>query len=73
MPRRTLTVTPGNRPLVHTTFSNGGIRVFDTTNPFQSQEVAYYIPRIPESADANGIRHAVADLLGGLYTLEMNG
>ena len=70
--------------LVYATFFNGGIRVFDTTNPFQPQEVAYYIPipQIPEGADANGINDVHVDengityvvdrLQGGLYILEMN-
>ena len=68
--------------LVYATFFNAGIRVFDTTNPFQPQEVAYYIPQIPEGADANGINDVHVDengimyvvdrLQGGLYILEMN-
>ena len=57
---------------MYATFFNGGIRVFDTTNPFQPQEVAYYIPQIPEGADANGIMYVVDRLQGGLYILEMN-
>ena len=46
------------------------------------QEVAYYIPQIPEGDDANGINDAHMDesgimyvvdrLQGGLYILEMN-
>ena len=66
---------------VYAAFSNGGILVFDTTNPFQPQEVAYYIPRIPEGADANGINHihavehgimyVVDRLQGELYILEL--
>ena len=52
------------------------------TNLFQPQEVAYYIPQIPEGADANGINDVHVDengimyvvdrLQGGLYILEMN-
>ena len=49
--------------LVYATFFNAGIRVFDTTNPFQPQEVAYYIPRISEAADANGIMYLVDQLV----------
>ena len=68
--------------LVYAAFFNGGIRVFDTTNPFHPQEVAYYIPLIPEGAQANGINdvhvdesgimYVVVRLQGGLYILEMN-
>ena len=57
--------------LVYATFFNAGIRVFDTTNPFQPQEVAYYIPSIPEGADANGIMYVVDRLQGGWYLLEL--
>ena len=51
-------------------------------NPFQPQEVAYYIPQIPEGADANGINdvhldensimYVVDHLQGGLFILELN-
>ena len=68
--------------LVYATFFNGGIRIFDTTNPFQPEEVAYYIPQIPEGADANGtndvhvdengIMYVVDRLQGGLYILELS-
>ena len=68
--------------LVYATFFNGGIRVFDTTNPLQPQEVAYFVPQIPEGADANGINDVHVDengivyvvdrLQGGLYILELN-
>ena len=37
------------------------IRVFDATNLFQPQEVAYYIPQIREGADANGINDVHVD------------
>ena len=67
--------------LIFATFFNGGIRVFDTTNPFQPQEVAYFVPPIPESAqaigindvhvDENGILYVVDRIKGGLYILEL--
>ena len=68
--------------LVYATFFNGGIRVFDTTNPFQPEEVAHFVPQIPEGASANGINDVHVDengivylvdrLQGGLYILELN-
>ena len=68
--------------LVYATFFNAGIRVFDTTNPFQPEVVAYFVPEIPEGADANGINDVHVDengimyvvdrLHGGLYILELN-
>ena len=54
----------------------------DRTNPHQPQEVAYYIPSIPQGADANGVNDVHVDINGimyvvnrlrsGLYTLEMS-
>ena len=68
--------------LVFGTFFNGGVRVYDTTNPFQPQEVAYFVPQIPEGAaslgindvylDENGIMYVVDRIKGGLYILELN-
>ncbi len=53
-----------------------------TTNPFQPREVAYFVPRIPDGAEANGINDVHVDengivyvvdrLQGGLYILELN-
>ena len=67
--------------LVFATFFNGGIRVFDLANPFQPQEVASFIPPIPDSAPANGINDIFVDenrilyvvdrIKGGLYILEL--
>ena len=64
---------------MHATFFNGGIWVFDTSNPFQPHEIAYYIPQIPEGADTddihvdeNGMMYVVNPLQGGLYILELN-
>ena len=63
-------------------FFNGGIRVFDTTNPFQPEEVIYYIPQISEGADANvisdvhvnenGIMYVAGRLQRVLYLLELS-
>ena len=67
--------------LVFGTFFNAGVRVYDTTNPFQPQEVAYFVPQIPEGApsngindvylDENGIMYVVDRIKGGLYVLEL--
>ena len=67
--------------LVFGTFFNAGVRVYDTTNPFQPQEVAYFVPQIPEGAPSNGINDVYVDenaimyvvdrLKGGLYILEL--
>ena len=68
--------------LVFGTFFNGGVRVYDTTNPFQPQEVAYFVPQIPKGAaslgindvylDENGIMYVVDRIKGGLYILELS-
>ncbi len=67
--------------LVFGTFFNAGVRVYDTSNPFQPQEVAYFVPQIPEGApsngindvylDENGIMYVVDRIKGGLYILEL--
>ena len=67
--------------LVYGTFFNGGIRVYDTSNPFRPEEVAYFVPPIPEGATANGINDVYVDengilyvvdrIKGGLYILEL--
>ena len=67
--------------LIYATFFNGGIRVFDTSNPFQPEEVAYFVPEIPAGAvangindvhvDENGILYVVDRINGGLYILEL--
>ena len=67
--------------LVYGTFFNAGVRVFDTSNPFQPEEVAYFVPPVPAGAasngindvyvDENGIMYVVDRLKGGLYILEL--
>lgn len=66
------------------TFFNGGVRVFDTTNPYQVEEVAYYVPGTPRLSPAGAIQlndvyvderqivYTVDRFGGGLYILEMN-
>ena len=67
--------------LIYGTFFNGGVRVFDTSNPFQPEEVAYFVPELTEGApsvgindvyvDENAIMYVVDRLKGGLYILEL--
>ena len=65
-------------------FFNAGIRIYDIKNPYQPQEIAYFVPPKPANsrvnaiqmndvyADENGIIYAVDRWSGGLYVLEMN-
>lgn len=65
------------------TFFNAGVRVFDTSNPYRPEEIAYFIPAAPEGSrsgvaeindvyvDENQIVYAVDRFAGGLYTFEM--
>ena len=67
--------------LVYATFFNGGIRVFDTSDPFRPEEVAYFVPEASGSdvavaindvhVDENGIVYVVDRIKGGLYILEL--
>lgn len=66
------------------TFFNGGVRAFDTSNPYQPKEVAYFVPGAPKLSpkgaiqindvwvDERGVVYAVDRFSGGLYILEMN-
>jgi hypothetical protein len=66
------------------TFFNAGVRVYDTTNPYQVQEIAYYVPGAPKLSPAGAIQlndvyvderrivYTVDRFTGGLYVLEMN-
>ena len=66
------------------TFFNAGVRVFDTSNPFQVEEIAYFVPASPRLSpvgsvqindvfvDEKQIVYAVDRFVGGLYTLELN-
>ncbi len=70
--------------LIFCTFFNGGLRVFDTSNPYQVEEVAYYVPGAPKLSPAGAIQlndvyvddrrivYTIDRFGGGLYILEMN-
>ncbi len=65
------------------TFFNGGVRAYDVTNPYQPQEIAYYVPAAPRMAPSGAIQlndvyiddrrlvFTVDRHIGGLYVLEM--
>jgi hypothetical protein len=65
------------------TFFNGGVRVFDISNPLRVEEIAYYVPAAPKLSPAGAIQlndvfvddrqivYTVDRFTGGLYILEM--
>ena len=67
--------------LIFGAFFNAGLRVHDISDPFRPEEVAYFVPPVPEGAPANAINdvfvdenriiYAVDRLKGGLYILEL--
>ena len=69
--------------LIFGTFFNGGVRVYDVSDPFRPQEVAYYVPEAPRGSRAGAVQindvlvderrvvYAVDRLIGGLYVLEL--
>jgi hypothetical protein len=70
--------------LIIGTFFNAGVRVYDTSNPYQVEEVAYFVPGTPRLAPAGAIQlndvfvddrrlvYTMDRFGGGLYILEMN-
>jgi hypothetical protein len=65
-------------------FFNAGVRAYDISNPFQPQEIAYFVPGAPQLSPKGAIQindvfvddrrivYAVDRFTGGLYILEMN-
>ena len=63
--------------------ARNGVRVFDVSNPFRPEEVAYYVLATLRGSragavqindvfvDEGGIVYAVDRITGGLYVLEM--
>lgn len=70
--------------LVFATFFSGGVRVYDTSNPYRVEEVAYFVPEGPEGSragavqindvyvDENRLVYAVDRHTGGLYIMELD-
>jgi hypothetical protein len=64
-------------------FFNAGVRVYDLSNPFRPEEIAFYVPPAPRRSsagaiqindvfvDERGVVYAVDRLIGGLYILEL--
>lgn len=64
-------------------FFNAGVRAYDISNPFQPQEIAYFVPGAPKMSpkgaiqindvyiDDRGIVFAADRFSGGIYVLEM--
>jgi|SRR5687767_6274328 hypothetical protein len=65
-------------------FFNAGVRAYDTSNPYQPREVAYFVPGAPKLSskgaiqindvywDDRGLVYAADRFSGGLYILEMS-
>ena len=65
------------------TFFNAGVRAYDIANPYQPQEIAYFVPGAPPMSPAGAIQlndvyvderrivYTVDRFGGGLYVLEM--
>ena len=66
------------------TFFNAGVRVYDTSDPYRVEEIAYYVPGAPKLSPAGAIQlndvyvddrrivYTVDRFTGGLYVLELN-
>jgi hypothetical protein len=65
------------------TFFNQGVRAYDISDPYQPQEVAYFVPGAPKMSPAGAVQlndvyvddrrivYTVDRFIGGLYILEM--
>ncbi len=65
------------------TFFNQGVRAYDVSDPYQPQEVAYFVPGAPRMSPAGAVQlndvyvddrrivYTVDRFIGGLYILEM--
>ena len=65
------------------TFFNAGVRAYDVSNPYQPQEVAYFVPAAPALSPVGAVQlndvyvddrrivYSVDRFVGGLYILEM--
>lgn len=70
--------------LIIGSFFNAGVRVYDTTDPYRVEEVAYFVPGAPKLSPAGAIQlndvyvddrrivYTVDRFTGGLYILELN-
>ena len=68
--------------IILATFFNGGLRAYDLSNPYQPQEVAYFVPGTPKLSpkgavqindvyvDDRGIVYCQDRFTGGLYIVE---
>jgi hypothetical protein len=66
------------------TFFNAGVRVYDTSNPYRVEEIAYFVPGAPRLSPAGAVQlndvyvderrivYTVDRFTGGLYILELN-
>jgi hypothetical protein len=66
------------------TFFNAGVRVYDTSNPYRVEEIAYFVPGAPKLSPAGAVQlndvyvderrivYTVDRFTGGLYVLELN-
>ena len=64
-------------------FFNGGVRIYDVSNPYHPDEVGYYVPGAPPGSslgaiqmndvyvDENRLIYAIDRMSGGLYILEL--
>ena len=70
--------------LIVGTFFNAGVRVYDTSNPYRVEEIAYFVPGAPRLSPAGAVQlndvyvderrivYTVDRFTGGLYVLELD-